>query len=290
MGENAKGAAVRWRAVSGQWLGSESGRCYLIALVDEATGCAQARFARINSVEENLRVLWQYVGQWGCPRSVHTNCKTLFRGNPLSSDARTLGRGNSRIQEVLRALDVEWIGEETQSTPKILRKFFEVAVGLEGEFKTIDAANRHLQKKHLLQWNRDFAVDVARDEHRSVPADLESVFSEVTIRVLQPGGVLHYRGKHYAPECDVALSSGTAIRIEERLDGSTQASADGMPVRLGAGSFATTAPKAPVIEKKKLDRRHNGRPKNREWMANFLNRPQRPLWMVLRPNPGGDRD
>ncbi|MEO5923659.1 MAG: hypothetical protein ABIR70_07525 [Bryobacteraceae bacterium] len=293
--ENATGAEVYWKAAGGQWLGPEVGRCYLIALVDKATGRAQARFAPMNSAEENLRVLRQYVEQWGCPRSVHTNCGTLFRGNPISSNARSVGRGNSRIQDALRALQVEWIGEHKLFTTERLQRFLTVSDRLEQVFskaqtKNADAANRYLQKKHLPQWNKGLAIHGANNAHRAPPADLESVFSEVTVRILQPGGILHYRGKHYSPLCSagVALAPGIAIRIEERLDGTTKATADGRPVRLGAGSFASTPAKVPAIPKNKVDRRRNGRPKNREWMADFLSRHQRPLWMALRPDPTGD--
>jgi hypothetical protein len=264
------------------------GRCYLLALVDESGTCAQARFARADSVEENLQVLLQYVTQWGRPMTIVTNRKTLFRGNPLSSSARSLGRGDSRIQGVLRELSIEWIGDD-RPMAGALKSFFRKAKAMEVEslrmrIHTMEAANRYLQKAFLPRAVGEATGPVAGDMHRPLAADPFSLFSKITIRSVHPNGMLHYRGKCYRLQSDRGVMPGESIRIEERLDGTLRVTAGENSVRLVSTHVPVTKPTPPSTPKMQ-DRRRNGRPKNREWMANFLNGPHRPLWMVLKPRP-----
>jgi hypothetical protein len=203
-----------------------------------------------------------------------------------------LGRGDSRIQGVLRELSIEWIGDDSPATGS-LKAFFKRAKSIEVEFhaapvKTIEAANRYLQKTYLARWHRELAAPVVADAHRPLAGDPADVFSKITIRQIQPNGTLHFRGKCYRVEPGQigSATAGSFVRIEERLDGTVQVTKGETSVRLVPGHvpFAPLPPEEP----KKRDRRHNGRPKNREWMANFLKGPRRPLWMVLKPRPSVD--
>src|SRR5438132_14118917 len=54
-----------WDTSGHDWLEGRGPRLYLVAMIDDATSQAYARFARHDSTEENLRLLWGYVERWG---------------------------------------------------------------------------------------------------------------------------------------------------------------------------------------------------------------------------------
>jgi hypothetical protein len=272
---------VQWRATSGYWLGPKIGRCYLIAIVDGRTGVAQARFARNDSVEENLRVLELYVQQWGCPPSIHSNRKTLFRGNPRSSSVE---RGDSRIQRTLQDLGIKWAGDEASVSARRLGQLLGTADCIARELaqsrvKTFDAANRYLQVTFLPRWLLGCTVPA---KHRAPPVNLARVLSKSAVRCIQADGSLQYNGKRYVVKR--ALPAGTAVQIETRLDGTTHAYVAGKLAPLEERA-KPIQPVVPAQVKNKVDRRHRHFAKNREWMTNFFKRPQPPLWLLLKPQP-----
>src|SRR5205807_1385938 len=62
-------------------------RLYLVAMIDDATSQAYARFARHDSTEENLRVLWGYLKRWGRPVEFYTDKSSLFTVNAPQPEA-----------------------------------------------------------------------------------------------------------------------------------------------------------------------------------------------------------
>ena len=67
------GELVQWDTSQHDWLEGRGPRLYLVAMVDDATSRAYARFVTQDSTEENLRVLWGYLERWGRPREFYTD-------------------------------------------------------------------------------------------------------------------------------------------------------------------------------------------------------------------------
>ena len=57
-------------------------RLYLIAMLDDATSRALARFVLHDSTAENMRLLWTYLERWGRPLEFYTDQASLFHVNP----------------------------------------------------------------------------------------------------------------------------------------------------------------------------------------------------------------
>src|SRR5437870_10161124 len=67
------------------WLEGRGPRLYLVAMIDDATSQAYARFARHDSTEENLRVLWGYLKRWGRPVEFYTDKSRDRKSTRLNS-------------------------------------------------------------------------------------------------------------------------------------------------------------------------------------------------------------
>jgi hypothetical protein len=60
------------------WLEGRGERVYLIAMVDDATSRAWARFVRHDNTEENMRVLWGWLERYGRPVAFYTDKAAMF--------------------------------------------------------------------------------------------------------------------------------------------------------------------------------------------------------------------
>src|SRR5207247_346103 len=61
------GELVQWDTSEHDWLEGRGPKLYLVAMIDDATSQAYARFVRQDSTEENLRVLGGYLKRRGRP-------------------------------------------------------------------------------------------------------------------------------------------------------------------------------------------------------------------------------
>src|SRR5574340_522569 len=61
------GELVQWDTSDHAWLEGRGEQLYLIAMIDDASSRLFARFARSDSTEENMRLLWGYLEKFGRP-------------------------------------------------------------------------------------------------------------------------------------------------------------------------------------------------------------------------------
>src|SRR5207245_1375900 len=78
---SCRGELLQWDTSEHDWLEGRGPRLYLVAMIDDATSQAYARFALHDSTEENLRVLWGYLKRWGRPVEFYTDKSSLFTVN-----------------------------------------------------------------------------------------------------------------------------------------------------------------------------------------------------------------
>src|SRR5258708_14699317 len=72
------GELVQWDTSEHDWLEGRGEKLYLIAMIDDATSRLFARFVRHDSTEENMRLLWSYLEEFGRPVAFYTGKATLF--------------------------------------------------------------------------------------------------------------------------------------------------------------------------------------------------------------------
>ena len=94
------------------WLEGRGPKLYLVAMIDDATSQAYARFVEHDSTEANLRVLWEYLERWGRPVAFYTDKGSLFTVNkpPVeASEDEAVKEERTQIGRALKELGVEWI-------------------------------------------------------------------------------------------------------------------------------------------------------------------------------------
>jgi len=101
------------------WLEGRGPRLYLVAMIDDASSQAYARFVEQDSTEENLRVLWGYVEGWGRPVEFYTDKSSLFTVNRPRVEAadEAVKQEWTQIGRALRELGIGWIAR-TRRKPK----------------------------------------------------------------------------------------------------------------------------------------------------------------------------
>lgn len=287
--QGAYGECVAWRSSKRAWLGGHSAALCLMAMVDEASGRALARFAAENSTPENFRLLEMYLRNFGRPLSFRTPRLSLYRGNPRNGGGSGEA-GHSQIRRALAELDIEWRGADPASPADSASRFFahakrELKRGLvQAGARTIAEANRYLERTYLPAWNSHMASPPpACNAHRPLlaPHDLNAILSEVERRAVSAQRTIQFHGATYAlPDPRKApLAAGSHVDVEERRDGSVF-------LRFGASRFAlelaTPAPAQPEIKASPHPRKPHGRAFNPHWMDNFFKRPAAPLWRLLK--------
>src|ERR1700730_4797214 len=73
------GELVQWDTSDHEWLEGRVERLYLIAMIDDATSRLFARFARRDSTEENMRLVWSYLERFGRPLKFYTDKASIFQ-------------------------------------------------------------------------------------------------------------------------------------------------------------------------------------------------------------------
>jgi hypothetical protein len=125
---------VQWDASLHDWLEGRGEKLYLIAMIDDATCRAQraplARFVRRDSTEENMRLLWSYLEQFGRPAAFYTDKASHFqtaekrkRDEPgVEKDA--VAMPPTQIERGLRELGITWIAAHSpQAKGRVERNF-----------------------------------------------------------------------------------------------------------------------------------------------------------------------
>lgn len=237
--KSSRGEMVQWDTSEHDWLEGRGEKLYLIHMIDDATSELTARFVRHDSTEENMRLLWSYLAQYGRPLAFYTDKAAMFQTPPrtprklteLSRDEREplpptqLGRG-------LRELGITWIAAHSPQAKGRIERSFSTAQdrlvkGLRvAQAKTLEQANAYLENEFVPWWNQHLVVLPANptDAHRPLGAehDLDASLSVVHMRQVANDYTLRFRHQIYQIARDQVRPGlrGANVRIEARLDGS----------------------------------------------------------------------
>jgi transposase len=294
------GELVQWDTSEHDWLEGRGPQLYLVAMVDDATSQARARFVEHDSTEENLKLLDRYVKCFGRPVEFYTDKGSLFCVNrPPRYGADEIGEERrTQIGRALGELGIGWIAAHSPQAKGRIERFFGTAQdrlvkGLRiAGVSRLEAANRYLEEEYLPLWNRRFTTEPAKAANAHRPLlpehDLAAILSHVEERVVTNDYTLRYDGQFYQiARADIrpGLRSGV-VRVEKRWDGSVW-------VRF-RDRYVTVTPCATRLQplqterapKKRLEPRKDKT--TRLWMENFDLHQSPPLWKIL-AREGEDR-
>jgi hypothetical protein len=290
------GELVRWDSSDHHWLEGRGPRLSLLAMVDDASSRALARFVEHDPSEENRRLLWAYLERWGWPLQFYTDKHSIFTVNqPVRhAEDEAWPEELTQIGRALRELGIGWIPAHSPQAKGRIERFFGTAQDrlVKGMRKAgvtrLEEANRYLQKEYLPLWNRRFTWEPAHatDAHRPLPAEhhLAAILSHVESRVVANDYTIRYDQKVYQiarAEIRPGLR-GATLRVEERFD-------QGVWVRFRdrylTVSVCEPQPKAVLAPAPKFRPPSRGNAGS-TWMKGFDLKKSPPLWQILRQEQG----
>ena len=294
------GELVQWDTSEHDWLEGRGEKLYLVAMIDDATSRAKARFVRHDSTQENLRLLRRYLERWGRPGAFYTDKASLFRTNrpPQPEEQREGQRPRTQIGRALQELGIEWIPAHSPQAKGRVERFFGTAQDrlVKGLRKagahTLEEAQHYLERVYLPLWNRRFTVAAANptDAHRPLGAEhnLAAILSHVESRVVASDYTLRFQGQLFQiarQEVRPGLR-GAPVRVEQRLDGS-------LWVRFRDRYLAVrrcdlpSRPSPPQRTRRSHKPPPPTTPRQHRWMEGFTLQRAKPIWAVLNDEGAG---
>jgi hypothetical protein len=226
-----RGELLQWDTSTHNWLEGRGQPLYLIAMLDDATSEATARFVDHDSTEENLGMLGSYVKTNGRPRAVYTDKASLFQTAAKGVHHRQApAEQPTQIGRAPKELDIEWIAAHSPQAKGRVERFFGTAQDrLVKGLRKVGASNReeangYLEQVYLPMWKRRFArePEQAGDAHRALDRrlDLNSVLSRVEVRTVAQDYTVRWAGAAYQiRRSDIGGGMrGKQVEIEQRLD------------------------------------------------------------------------
>jgi hypothetical protein len=292
-----RGELVQWDTSEHDWLEGRGPKLYLIALVDDATSQAYARFVESDSSAENRRTLGFYIARHGRPLAVYTDKAGLFVTAPKGVHHRDAPEQQpTQIGRALEELGVEWIAAHSPQAKGRVERFFGTAQdrlvkGLrQAGASSLEEANRYLEQVYLPLWNERFSKAPAQpaDAHRPLLAeqDLAAILSHVERRTVTRDYTLQLGGQTYQIPREAIRPGlrGARVEVERRLDGELLVRFRGSRLPLVECEQLPAAP-LPAKSKPKAKpakRSAAATAKAKRWMDDFLKEPGPPLWKAIR--------
>ena len=296
---SCRGELVQWDTSQHDWLEGRGPRLYLVAMIDDATSRAYARFVGQDSSEENLRVLWGYLERWGRPLEFYTDKHSLFSVNRprLEAADEAVEEEQTQIGRALKELGVGWIPAHSPQAKGRIERFFGTAqdrlvkgLRLAGAC-TPEASNAYLEGEYLPLWNERFTVGAANtpDAHRPLGAqhDLAAILSQVEERVVANDYTLRYGGQLYQiarPDIWPGLRGGV-VRVERRLDGSFWVRFRDRYLKVARCATKPPPPPAEPLPTQAPAAQKSQKP--RRWMEGFNLKQSPALWKILHDEGAG---
>ena len=297
-----RGELVQWDTSEHDWLEGRGEKLYLIAMIDDATSRLYARFARHDSTEENMKLVWSYVEKFGRPVAFYTDKASLFqtaekrkRDEP-GVDKDAVEMPPTQIGRALRELGITWIpAHSPQAKGRVERNFGtahdRLVKGMRvAGVKTIEQANRYLEGEYLAWWERELTVEPANsdDAHRQLDKshNLAASLSHVEARQVRNDYTIRIDSEIYQIEQSSILAGlrKANVRVEKRLDGSI---AVRYQERYLATRLCVSKPSPVPVEAKAPARRPAKR--GSDWNKNFDLKDALPMWRAAKGS-GRKRD
>lgn len=278
------GEMVQWDTSEHDWLEGRGEKIYLIAMIDDATSRLFARFVRHDSTEENMKLLWGYLGKYGRPLLFYTDKASLFSNNQkhkrdepgVEKDAREMPP--TQIGRALQELGIPWTAAHSpQAKGRVERNFGtaqdRLVKGLRvAGVKSIEQANDYLTNEYLVWWEREMTVEPANadDAHRPLEKshNLAASLSYVEQRQVRPDYTLRWEGKLYQIDRRAVTPGlrGANVRVEQRLDGTLAIRHRERYLPIEECVLAEKAKTTPTV---KLNKTPRAESRGSDWNKNF---------------------
>lgn len=293
----SRGEMVQWDTSEHDWLEGRGPQLYLIHMIDDATSELTARFVDHDSTEQNMRLLWSYLERHGRPVSFYTDKASIFRtavkgrrdrpGEVL--DAAELPP--TQIGRALGELGIAWIAAHSpQAKGRIERSFGtaqdRLVKGLRvAGARTLEQANQYLEQEFLPWWNQHLVVLPANatDAHRSLGPehDLHGVLCPVHTRQVANDYTLRFQGTKYQIARDNIRAGlrGSAVRVEQRLDGTLRVAFQGRYLTLEQGP---PSPPPPALPQPRKPRPATQSSRTSTWKKMYDQMKDIPIWQAVK--------
>lgn len=293
-----RGELAQWDTSEHDWLEGRGPRLGLVAMIDDATSRALARFVEHDTTEENLRLLRTYLERWGRPVEFYTDKDSMFTVNRPAQHAadEAWEEELTQIGRALRELGVGWIPAHSPQAKGRIERFFGTAQdrlvkGMrKAGVRTLPEANQYLEQEYLPLWNSRFTLEPANptDAHRPLGRehDLAAILSHVESRAVAKDYTIRYDKKIYQiARADIRPGlRGATVRVEERLDQSLWVRFRDRYLAVGVCESPPKTPApAPVP---KLQPSSPSKPGS-TWMKGFNLQRSLPLWKIMRQEQEG---
>lgn len=201
----------------------------LVAMIDDATSYASARFYSGETTAAYMDLLGRYVGVHGRMVSIYADRHSIFKIS-MKDIWGEVHCEPTQFARALGELEIELIAAHSPQAKGRIERFFETAqdrlvkeLRLRGA-RTMEQANDVLDRHFLPLFNRRFTVPAAKpvDAHRPVNRgmDMASILSDRDYRVITSDYTFRYGGKIYQiPPPPISGMRGGKVQIENRLDG-----------------------------------------------------------------------
>ena len=180
-----EGQSLLWRGIIHQWFPASPFACCLIAVIDDNTGrCLSARFFPYEESAAYLWVLQDVARNYGVPRSLILDCKSLFKRNDNDWSIQEQLQGKQSPTQVglaLANLGVETVFARTKRQKRYLERVFEIFTVclvediIRENIADIRQGNEFLASGFIRSFNDTYALQTGAVESawRAAPGDME---------------------------------------------------------------------------------------------------------------------
>ena len=211
----------------------EDSRVVFVSTIDDATGEVSGRFARVESTESIMTVVYAYIERNGRPLVIYGDRASHFvTTRDATVEEQLEGQEpTTQLGRALRELGIEYVpAGSPQAKGRIERSFgthqdrLVKQMRLEG-IKDIERANQFLEQEYLPRHNDRFTVapKSQADAHRSVDGfDLDAILSRQHTRVVKNDYTIQFQNVRYQIQRQSMMGGlrGGDVIVEQRLDGS----------------------------------------------------------------------
>ena len=186
------GALLQFDGSHHDWFEGRGPECCLINCVDDSTGKVYLKFAESENTQDVLLTLWEYINNYGIPRSIYTDKYSVYKAEGKLTD---FGRAMKELNiETIFANSPQAKGR-VERVNRTLQDRLVKALRRQG-ISSIAEANKYLQKKFISEYNSKFAVNLeVPDAHRkAVGYDLKNIFCYKTSRQLRNDYTINLTG------------------------------------------------------------------------------------------------
>jgi hypothetical protein len=293
------GELVQWDTSEHDWLEGRGPKLYLLAMIDDATSRALARFAAQDTTQENFRLLARYLQGWGRPLQFYTDKDSMFTLNRAHQEAEDEAwpEALTQVGRALRELGIGWLPAHSPQAKGRIERFFGTAQdrlvkGLrKAGVRTLEEANRYLELEYLPQWTSRFTREPANptDAHRPLRAEhnLAAILSHVEERVVANDYTIRYDNVQYQiTRRDIRPGlRGARVRVEERWDQTLWVRFRGEYLTVDVCDPQIRPEPLPPRERKRSKPCTDRKPSN--WMEGFNLEKSLPVWKVIKQETGG---